>query len=456
MRHQARKGFTLIEMLVSVALVLFIMVLLSQAFAAGLEVFRQLKGIADMEHRLRATSIILRQDLSSPHFEASRTLNDPQFWSIGPPQSGFFRIFQGSHNAAPADADGIPARVSSDHVLHFSVRRSGNTFGSFFVADVSSDPAAWNVNPTTSTPIMPLYADWTWGGSPPAASRYQLSPASPGPGTVAGPPYLPPFTYTSQWAEIAYFLRANGANANGTTLYSLYRRQRLAFPGDNTRINTHTPTPYSPTPDPPYTTPVGHLTASTTCLAYTDISCMPNPLGGGTIYFNNPEDLTVPQRRFNMDQILDGGVPHPADQPVPSPALSNYYSILSDPVLIGGVKTYIYAPLAGSDILLTDVISFDVQVYYQNQPVPNDFNDLPASTTNPLFAGSGAPGSYGWCFDTWSSNNDVAFPNYKNWQTTGNSYSVPNQLVIQAIRITIRVWDRKTQQTRQVTIIQDM
>ena len=104
MRHQARNGFTLIEMLVSVALVLFIMVLLSQAFAAGLEVFRQLKGIADMEHRLRATSIILRQDLSSPHFEANRTLNNPQFWSSGPPQSGFFRIFQGSHNAAPADA----------------------------------------------------------------------------------------------------------------------------------------------------------------------------------------------------------------------------------------------------------------------------------------------------------------------------------------------------------------
>src|SRR5437762_2977091 len=117
MRYRTREGFTLVEMLVAVALTLFIMVLLSQAFAAGLEAFRHLKGIGDMEERLRTTSIILRQDLLSPHFEPGRTLSDPQFWSVGPPQSGFFRIFQGSQNTmppsgtVPADADNIPARV---------------------------------------------------------------------------------------------------------------------------------------------------------------------------------------------------------------------------------------------------------------------------------------------------------------------------------------------------------
>jgi prepilin-type N-terminal cleavage/methylation domain-containing protein len=442
MRYRARKGFTLVEMLVAVALTLFIMVLLSQAFAAGLEVFRQLKGIGDMEERLRTTSIILRQDLLSPHFEPGRTLSDPQFWTVGPPQSGFFRIFQGSQNTAtaPVDGDGIPARVSTDHVLHFTVRRSGNTFPSYFVADVSYDPWAWG------TP--PPYSDWALGGSPAPASRYQATG-----------------TYTSQWAEIAYFLRPNGSNANGTPLYSLYRRQRLAFAGDNTKINSTT------------TTPAANLVGSTSCLAYTDISCTPDPRVAFSaapttnIYFNSPEDLTVPQRRFNMDQdttvtagvmVSDGGIPHPVDQVVASPA-NNYYTKLSDPIQpVAGSYYYLYAPLAGSDVLLTDVISFDVQVYYPGQPVANDFNDLPASAANPLFAGNTTPGSYGWVFDTWTNNNDPVFMDYHStspttgWQSTGNNFSAPNQIVIQAIRITIRVWDKKTQQTRQVTVIQDM
>ena len=84
-----RAAFTLVEMLVSMALILFIMVILSQAFTTGLQVFRQLKGLGDMEERLRSTSQILRRDLAAYHFENYRKLSDPTFWSDGPPQQGF-------------------------------------------------------------------------------------------------------------------------------------------------------------------------------------------------------------------------------------------------------------------------------------------------------------------------------------------------------------------------------
>src|SRR5438552_3840086 len=64
-----RQAFTLVEMLVSLALVLFIMVLLSQALSTGLETFRQLKSTAELDEKLRMASTVLREDLKLDHFE---------------------------------------------------------------------------------------------------------------------------------------------------------------------------------------------------------------------------------------------------------------------------------------------------------------------------------------------------------------------------------------------------
>src|SRR5437899_3260350 len=72
-----RPGFTLVEMLVATALVMFIMLILSEAFVAGLEAFRTLKGIGDMEERLRAATLVIRTDLQADHFEPGRRLSDP-------------------------------------------------------------------------------------------------------------------------------------------------------------------------------------------------------------------------------------------------------------------------------------------------------------------------------------------------------------------------------------------
>src|SRR2546423_1854114 len=94
MKH--RSAFTLIEMLVSMALTIFLMVILAQCFVAGLETFRQLKAVGDMEASLRTASNMLRRDLLADHFDGKRRLSDPQFWAQGPPREGFLRIYQGS------------------------------------------------------------------------------------------------------------------------------------------------------------------------------------------------------------------------------------------------------------------------------------------------------------------------------------------------------------------------
>jgi prepilin-type N-terminal cleavage/methylation domain-containing protein len=71
-----RRGFTLIELLVAMALITLIMAILSQAFVAGLETFRHLKGIGDMNEELRGASIGLRRDVLASHFEANRLIED--------------------------------------------------------------------------------------------------------------------------------------------------------------------------------------------------------------------------------------------------------------------------------------------------------------------------------------------------------------------------------------------
>src|SRR5437588_9722852 len=98
-----RAGVSLVEMLVAVALVLFIMVILSEAFRAGLESFRLLKGVGDMQVRLRTATGVLRSDLTSDHFiEAGPRLSDQDLSTQAPPSWGFFRIWQGSKAAGAA------------------------------------------------------------------------------------------------------------------------------------------------------------------------------------------------------------------------------------------------------------------------------------------------------------------------------------------------------------------
>jgi prepilin-type N-terminal cleavage/methylation domain-containing protein len=224
-----RQAFTLVELMVAMVLVLFVMVMLTQAFTAALDTFSQLKGIGDMEDRLRSAATILRRDLRAPHFEGALSLKD--LFGQGtnqnsPPAHGFFRIWQGTPSLPfrrpdngqlyifpngtifpPAcegyDADGIPSVRTTDRMLHFTVILSGNTRQNFFVTDISTDSSN-----TLKNYLIPDY---------PPDTHFQV-----------------PNTYTSQVIEVAYYLVPNGDTALGTPLYTLCRRQLLAVPNNLT------------------------------------------------------------------------------------------------------------------------------------------------------------------------------------------------------------------------------
>jgi hypothetical protein len=94
--------------------------------------------------------------------------------------------------------------------------------------------------------------------------------------------------------------------------------------------------------------------------------------------------------------------------------------------------------------MLTDVISFAVIPIINFSPTENIPNQNPAFP-----AGVGI-------YDTWSDRADNLY-DYTTWSTATDGHLVPyNQGVLTGLQISIRVWDEKTQQARQVTLMVDM
>lgn len=345
-----RRGFTLVEMLVAMALTVFLMAILAEAFVTALETFRQLKGLGDMQQGVRIAFLKLQNDLRADHFDGNRKLSDPYFWGNPPagsdglpslgPRRGFFRIVQGAPSILEGtDLDGLPSYRAFNHILHFSICLArGNHRENFLSATV---PAG---SPLLNPPLYPT----DQGGD----AHYQDQPQ----------------TYTSPWAEVAYFLVPQGtttephnpAASSGTPLFSLYRTQKVVVP-ENVGINAQ------------------GIPAAQYSL-YNEISCEPNPNNPNVLYFNSPADL----------------------------ARSTTYRAITYP-------SGAYTPGPGSAKLLENVVSFQVRILLAGA---GDFQDVP-----------------GGVFDT-------AAP--------------PSPLNIIGLQIALRVWDEATQQTLQMTLIQDM
>jgi type II secretory pathway component PulJ len=393
--YPGRDAFTLVEMMVAMALTIFIMVILSQCFIQGLETFSSLKAVGDMQEQLRTAVTLMRDDLSQPHFEGERRLGDPLSSFISEPiREGFFVV--GSPTPLPGEKEGeedlIPSYRLTNHYLHFSVRRRGNAWEKFF--------SAVDNTPLPSPPVDPAQPDKAAAPQPLGLQKPQpTGVAVPGLTTTyfnqpleasfnqappAGPPYHS-YVYHSNWAEIAYFLVETGTTltpgktgTGGTKLYALYRCQFLVFP--NTKLDQ------SATVRAPNTkAAVGNMRIQ----YFPNFSCNPLPAPPNAFEFYSPTDLagSKVRRAFN-----------PATLP-PAP---------------GSV------PRAAA-LVLSNVVSFQVFAL-KNQG--GDFLPLGAA------------------FDTASYSASVtdAVPTFS----------------VQGLQIVLRIWDPKSQLTRQVTLVQDM
>jgi prepilin-type N-terminal cleavage/methylation domain-containing protein len=526
-RRFRRRAFTLIEMLVSLALVLFIMAVLSEAFIAALQSYHTLKGIGDMDEKLRSTASKLRDDLRRVRFAdaagGDRKLSQVQV----PPLEGYFRLWQGSPSFLTlegTDPYGIPSSRATDHYLAFMIDAGADENArrdrkeNWFTAAITPPPYAPGSSPLTD-PNNNLKYGWYpagfWDGQ----------------------------NFYSQQAEVSWCLRtlltAGGLprSANGMPLYSLYRRQLLAVP-NNTGVNSgqvSRPTVYlnrqnqgapfldydpqqqegqtwsfyfgSPWQQPPagrrYMMP-----------NYVGVSCKadPRPNMGQYLYFNSPKDLTMPVRRFGMVPLLPGATspppPPPGQPPPPQPRemagmLSNglypnsgYWANIPNHTAVYPTYAEDAPPsngamqgLAGEDLVLTNVISFDVKLAFDetagnfvdlwgytdaaskswagNPPQPPQQMFLyysgpaigpptTAQAQNQNLAFGQGPNGGPRVFDTWSSYFDGTY-NYTGWNAPQANYtSIPLSFNPKAIQIIIRIWDDKTESSRQITIVQDM
>jgi prepilin-type N-terminal cleavage/methylation domain-containing protein len=461
---RSRPAFTLVELLVSLALILFLMTIISEAFGAAATTFRNLKAIGDMCQKLRSASNMLRRDLAADHFEGKKRLSDPSFWQNGPPREGYFRIYQDTNPTLEGyDLDNIRSYISANQILRFTSKFHGNARDDYFVGTVAS---------TAPAPLSPT--------STGADSRYEDV------NNKAGNLYQ----FRFEWAELAYFLRPQKDpvslvqdTANGQPLYSLYRRQWLSCV-DDYALNQSARVPVE--------TVTGGLRPTTTknMQFYLETSTMPDPVATGStlsspsyfLYFNSPIDLTVPPRRMGTTTDQSTGFPTNAITPPSSPYVAFSPSaqfdtgslLLSIPTLAEDVNTYSATNnvLTGSDLLVPDVISMDVRVLIAGN---TDFVSIDDSTvqayasTNPNFnvnatSYSSSSTTNKYLFDTWSSVTDDYY-DFSDWLTGTKTpdHVIPiyqnssgQTISIKAIQVVIRIWDFKTNQARQVTVVQDL
>lgn len=445
-----RSGFTITELLVAMALIVFIMYILAEAFSAGSSAFRNLKAIGDLNEKLRTSGQTIRRALQADHFEDKRRVSDPDFWKSGPPNAGFLRLWQGSSdgmtpdglpaaNREGIDADGNVSARAVDHGLHFTVKHRGNNRGDFFRAGV---PAG---SPLSFLPFQD--------------TRFQEAGTN---------------SVSSSWGEVAVFMVPTGErteDVEGATvqqpLYALHLRQRALVPDNQLVSDVCAALKQTRVPATAYP-------------QYAELSCHVDPADKTSLYFNGPADLTMPARRMGPWFASPGNAAGAQPMCGPATAGTSYPRLGDENPAAPGVQ----GGLAGNDVLLTNVLSFEVRVlldqrqwyaYYTAVGAPAPLHDFvplshPAvqsfSRSNPAFSVNNGPR----VFDTWSQARDdyqdyltPVNPNVPLWQEQNRATTVPlyqnaagDKVRIVAVQISIRIWDVNTKQTRQSSVVVDL
>jgi len=369
MRSNIRAGFTLIELMVAMALTMFIMVILSQAFVISLETFSALKGIGDMQEKLRSASVIIRDDLTKDHFDGS--LRVSQLTPARRPQAGFFAVMHGTAPVAATAAaagsgyvlegteatTGFASFRATNQVLYMTVKRKGNRTQDYYTAAIANNPA----NPEVAK-FFSKQTAYTMNPNVDLPSATQTDPFNAGPTAF----------YSSQWAEVIYYLEQTGTTEEpnnptspfGTPIFSLKRAQFVMVP-DSTNVNQVPTIPGANLP------------------TFQTMSCT---APGSALTFYSPSDAATGQR-----------------------IISALPAFLSTPAVRDRVTLSVAAT-----VVTPNVTSFHIQV-------------MPVGTTT-------FQDPAGQLYDTTNIN----------------------AAALRGIQISLRVFEPKTRQTRQMTIVQDL
>jgi|LakMenE18May11ns_1017448.scaffolds.fasta_scaffold9955100_2 type II secretory pathway pseudopilin PulG len=424
--RKSRLGFTLVELLIAMALIILMLSIMSQAFVIATGTMQGLKEVADMQEKIRPAITLLQRDLGANHFEGSKKLSDPEFWDNGPPKEGYFMLWQDQ----PRDvAEGATNNVTfsqsaalANHMLAFTVKLPGKSPNDFFESSFGGAFGNLFFN-GVGTPL----------GMTDSNIRRFESNAN---------------LIHSDWAEVAYFLgiqntpvtdRTDGKSAPSLPYFNLYRQQKMVLPNFNIPIT-------------------GVVLPAINAAIKEEISC--ETLTGT---FNKPSDLTVPWKRMGNRTL-------------------NHLGNRAGPLFSEFPNT---STKVNTDIIATNVISFDVKVLTD---LRYDYEDLATILSQGSYSAYPPFTNYAIAngnaairvFDTWTTDQGIssnpAVPKYDfgywnnitgKWQpsgnTAGNNSLIPvwnatnnTGLNIKAVQISLRVWDQKSNTAKMFVVVQKL
>ena len=351
----APAGLTLVEMLVSLAATLLLLGIVAQLFSMVGRGVKGSRNADDMAGGMRALEYKIRQDLANA-----------TALGITPPlrpeaNLGYFELIEGPHTdriawyKSPASGADVPfakdvyfiAGTGTFSTLGptAAALQAGKAQLQDYVDAVGSDDRL--VGDIDDVLLMTVH-----NPSEPFVGRLDATnPAA----QVAQSPY----------AEVVWYCRPVPATSN-PRLYTLYRRQRLvlAHPGASPFVANTNPAALNdntaaPGVDDGTSTPFPN-TAPVALLNSTDVSCR---VENGRLVPNTLGDLTKREHRFlhsgNFPYVFD---PNSAD------------------LMLGGARL-------GEDIVLTNVIAFDVRVVDRNAEVRRAITNTGADAVIPGDAG---------------------------------------------------------------------
>jgi len=347
-----RRGMTLVEMLVAMAATLIIMAAVGQAFSAFGDAISGSRAVIELDSRMRAAAWRLRSDLAG----ATAQPNPPLSPASG---EGYLEIIEGPNT------DVVSTRFYD--VATGTMMSSGSSF-----------------KPATSTWVPGFHKMAATAPGPGTASDDRLlgdvddalllttrSIETPFIGRTAGTGSAIDDTFESTLAEVGWFARPTPGTSNPVT-YTLYRKQMLVMGyvgadpfhsglGENNSI----PVPANH----------GNLSISnaTPLSDFYNLPCdvsvrLERTTAGARLFPNTLADLTRREARFMHNNLgLTGTATINATGTTGFPfvfAYGDHQSVVPPNGLF-----FQTAQRQGEDIILTNVLAFDVRVFDPTAPV---------------------------------------------------------------------------------------
>jgi len=427
-----RRAFTLVELLVAMALILFIMSIVSVVFGDATESFRIFRARAELSEKLRFITQTLRADLRANHFENGRRLSDTTFWTQGgPPKAGYLRIEQASPGTSTStmESDFIltakpdPTNAVNDnkHVLMLTSFMDPTDFKGFHsISDPSMDPTG-------------LFKSWLNSNNFSSDSRLEIGKSYNSPNAeiawfIGG---VNPATMAAvtqyDFAKNSFAFDRLDASDLGVSLFKLYRRVVPMLPSDP---STATDTTFNPS------------TLNRISVVPTNVSPSSNKRRFNGITSQLDPNVDVPNRRFFGKYMGSNAI---SDWRTPS-----FKTLLSNATDTAGAAVD-YAVIADN------VLSFSIEVWPEDG---NSFTNLQTAFGQKVFdtwSGRSADANWGVTTDFASLTGN----NKPKWRDSTDPASVPMTLYknnypkcLLAVRITIRLYDLNTKSTWQATVIE--